>query len=184
MDTNTPTLFALGAVGILPTDTVYGLVARAQDKKAVAKLYALKSRESKPGTIIAANQQQLIDLGLDKEALEEAGRFWPASISAVIPCVIKLDYLDQGVGSLAVRIPDDAKLRQLLKVTGPLITTSANAPNEPTANTIAEARQYFGDKVDFYVDGGNLSGRKPSTVIRFSNGKLEVLRKGAVEIRS
>ncbi len=44
-----------GAVGILPTDTVYGLVARATDKEAVSRLYSLKGRDKKPGTIIAGN---------------------------------------------------------------------------------------------------------------------------------
>ena len=61
-------------------------------------------------------------------------------------------YLRQRRESLAVRIPDDETLRQLLSQTGPLMTTSANAPGEPTATTIASARNYFGSTVDFYVD--------------------------------
>ena len=44
-----------GAIGVIPTDTVYGVVARAADGKAVARLYELKKRDDKPGTLIAAD---------------------------------------------------------------------------------------------------------------------------------
>ena len=59
-----------GAVGIMPTDTVYGLVCQAASEASVARLYALKARENKPGTLIAANLQQLIDLGLKARYLK------------------------------------------------------------------------------------------------------------------
>jgi L-threonylcarbamoyladenylate synthase len=84
--------------------------------------------------------------------------------------------------ALAVRIPDDKKLQALLKETGPLLTSSANPPGKKPADTIAEARKYFGDKVDFYSDGGDLSKRQPSTVIRIIDDAVEVLRQGAVKI--
>jgi L-threonylcarbamoyladenylate synthase len=84
--------------------------------------------------------------------------------------------------SLAVRIPADAKLRKLLEQTGPLLTTSANLPDQPPAADIKQAKAYFGDKIDFYEDGGDLSGRQPSTLIRIIDDAIEVLRPGAVKI--
>lgn len=171
-----------GAVGVLPTDTVYGLVCRAADQAAVERLYALKSRENKPGTIIAARLQQLIDLGLRARYLKAVEQFWPNSLSVVIPCGPELEYLHQGKDSLAVRIPADEQIQKLLQQTGALLTSSANQPGEPVANTVAEAQKYFGDSVDFYVDGGDLSSRPPSTLIRVVDDAIEILREGAVKI--
>lgn len=172
-----------GGVGVLPTDTVYGLVAKASDRTAVKRLYDLKQREGKPGTIIAADVDQLEDLGLKRRYLKAVEQFWPGAVSVIIPCGAELEYLHEGKNSLAVRIPDDEKLQKLLKQTGPLLTSSANHPGEPTAMNITEAKAYFGDKVDFYEDDGNLSGRQPSTIIRIVDDAIEIIREGAVKIK-
>lgn len=172
-----------GAVGVIPTDTVYGVVARAADKEAVARLYAAKKRENTPGTLIAASIDQLEKLGLKHRYLKAVEQYWPGAVSVVIPMSDPaLAYLHQGKMSLAVRIPADKKLQTLLKKTGPLATSSANLTGEPAANDIKEAKAYFGDTVDFYVDGGDLSDRQPSTIIRIVDDAVEVLRPGAVKI--
>jgi L-threonylcarbamoyladenylate synthase len=169
-----------GAVGVMPTDTVYGLVARAQDLVAVERLYALKHRDHKPGTIIAANIDQLVDLGIKRRYLTAVQQFWPGAVSVEIPHQVA--YLNQGTGRQAFRIPDNQALQELLLQVGPLQTTSANLPGEPPANTINEARAYFGDAVDFYIDGGDLSTNLPSTIIRIIDDAIEVVRQGAVRI--
>lgn len=172
-----------GAVGVIPTDTVYGVVARAADESAVARLYELKKRENKPGTLVAANLKQLEELGLKHRYLKAVEGYWPGAVSVVIPAADpKLKYLHQGKMSLAVRVPADKDLQELLGRTGPLLTSSANAPDEPTATSVDQAKAYFGDRVDFYVDGGNLGDRQPSTLIRIIDDAVEVLREGAVKI--
>jgi L-threonylcarbamoyladenylate synthase len=176
-------LSASGAVGVLPTDTVYGLVARASDQAAVKRLYDLKLREGKPGTIIAASINQLEELGLKRRYLKAVEQFWPGAVSVIIPCGLELEYLHEGKYSLAVRIPDNENLRKLLEQTGALLTSSANHPGEPTAMTTDEAKNYFGDKVDFYEDGGDLSGHAPSTIIRIVDDAIEIIRQGAVKIK-
>lgn len=180
-----PRLVALikeGAVGVLPTDTVYGLVCRAADEAAVKRLYDLKNRERKPGTIIAAKLQQLVDLGIRARYVKAVEDYWPAPLSVVVPTGDDLQYLHEGVHSLAVRVPKHKELQKLLTHTGALMTSSANAPGEPTAANLAEAQAYFGDKVDFYVDGGEIKDHEPSTVIRIVDDAIEVLRLGAVHI--
>jgi L-threonylcarbamoyladenylate synthase len=173
-------LLAGGAVGVLPTDTVYGLVCSAKDEQAVKRLYSLKNREQKPGTIIAASIDQLVELGIKARYLKAVEQYWPNPISIEIPHTI--NYLNQGTGRQAFRLPKDELVQALLKRVGPLQTTSANQPGQPEATTITEAQQYFGDEVDFYVDGGGLSTRKPSTLIRIIDDAVEVLRQGAVKI--
>jgi L-threonylcarbamoyladenylate synthase len=115
-----------GGVGVMPTDTVYGLVARAVDPRAVERLYALKQREHKPGTVVAANVGQLVELGVDERHLGLVTRWWPNPLSVVCAAGDDLGYLHQGLDSLAVRVPADDWLRALLEQTGPLVTSSGD----------------------------------------------------------
>lgn len=172
-----------GAVAVIPTDTVYGVVARAEDKDATERLYQLKRREDKPGTLIAANIDQLEKLGLKRRYLTAVEQYWPGPISVIIPCADPaLSYLHRGKMSLAVRLPDDKSVQALLTQTGPLLTSSANQPGQPPAVSIDEAKKYFGGAPDFYIDGGDLSARQPSTIIRIVDDAIEIIRQGAVTI--
>lgn len=179
-----PQLVALinaGAIGIIPTDTVYGLVGRADHPEAIAKLYHVKDREQAPGTIIAHSVDTLSALGFPLASLSRATRHWPAPLSVVIDATAIPSYLKQTRESLPVRIPDHTELLILLASTGPLMTTSANTPKAPTSRTIDEAVTYFGDAVDFYVDAGDLGERPPSTIIGYDGDELIVYRHGAVD---
>lgn len=169
-------------IAIIPTDTVYGLVARAADPEAVRKLYSLKARESKPGTVIAAHIDQLAELGLKRRYLTAVERFWPNPISVIIPCGPELGYIHLGTYSIACRIPDDKNLVALLEKTGPLLSTSANEPGASPVGTISEAIRLFGEHINAYVDGGDRSRAKSSTVIRIVDDAIDVVREGAVQV--
>jgi tRNA A37 threonylcarbamoyladenosine synthetase subunit TsaC/SUA5/YrdC len=75
----------------------------------------------------------------------------------------------------------DKHLADFLQQTGPLATTSANAPGQPAAENLQQALDYFKDSVDFYVDGGDLSAREASTVIGFDGEEIKIFREGAVK---
>lgn len=171
-----------GGVGVLPTDTIYGLVACAVDKKAVERFYLLKHREHKPGTVVAANIDQLVDLGVPKRYLRTVEYLWPNPISVEIGLGNRLNYLHMDTGRQGFRIVADEYLRLVLNQTGPLVTSSANKPGEPGSTNVDQAYRYFLESVDFYVDGGDLSDRMPSTIIRIVDDAIEVIRKGAVDI--
>ncbi len=181
-DPRLETLLKQGSVGVMPTDTLYGLVCRAADQRAVKRLYELKSRENKPGTVIAADIEQLVELGVKARYLKAVEQFWPNAISVELPVDNDLKELHNGKGTAAFRIPMHEGLTALLAQTGPLLTSSVNHPGKPPANNLTEAQKYFGDRVDFYVDGGDLSGKLPSTLIRIVDDAVEVLREGAVKI--
>ena len=172
-----------GAIGILPTDTVYGLVSVIAPEP-IKRLYATKPRQSHAGTVIASSVDDLIALGLDEAALQHVSHLWPAPLSVVIAAQHVPKFLREERGSLAVRIPEDETLRSLLQKTGPLMTTSANKHSEKTAATISAAQYIFGDSVDFYVDGGDLSNRPPSTIVMVdARGTITTLRDGAAPVR-
>lgn len=164
-----------GSVVCLPTDTVYGLVCLASSPEAVRLLYEVKGRQGKPGTIIAANTEQLEELGFDGEDLQKASQYWPGPVSVVLSAPRQLAYLHMGLKSLAVRIPANDELIELLKKVGPLTTTSANRPGEPTVHSIKEAKDIFGNKVALYVDGGTINN-PPSTIYRLDENKFTKLR--------
>jgi L-threonylcarbamoyladenylate synthase len=170
-----------GKVGVMPTDTVYGLVARAEDKEAVARLYALKSRERKPGTLIAATTEQLMSLGIKQIDIDKVARWWPNALSAVLDMSGNA-YLHMDVGDIAMRVVADPTIVKLLEQTGPLLTSSANLPGQPESTTIEQAHAYFGGGVDFYVDGGTIADKIPSTIIRPSANGIDILRQGSVHI--
>ncbi len=171
-----------GQVGVLPSDSVYGLMCVASNPKAVKRLYELKQRDGKPGTLIGASVNQFAELGLDVHQLALAEQYWPGPVSVIVRCSTKLSYLHLGRQSLAVRIPNFADLLAILQTTGVLQTSSANLTGQPVATTIDEAKDYFRDEVDFYVDGGNLANRQASTIISLINNKVEVVRQGSVQV--
>ncbi len=176
-------LLKSGEVGVIPTDTIYGLVCVASNETAVDRLYSLKKREGEPGTIIAADLDQLVSLGIKYRYLKAVEQYWPGKVSVVVPLVdFSKNYLHRGKLSLAVRIPKDKELKSLLEMTGPLVTSSANITTKDAATNIKQAKDIFGDKIGFYVDGGDLSRHLPSTVIRIVDDAVEVLREGTVKV--
>lgn len=171
-----------GKIGVLLTDTVYGLVAKADNRSAVTRLYQLKNRKNKPGTVIASNIEQLVNLGLPKNELTIASQFWPGQVSVIINLDDNFSYLHQNINSVAFRVVKDARIKKILEQTGPLITSSANHPGAPTANNILEAIEYFDDLIDFYLDDGEIVNQAPSTVVKIIDDNVQILRHGAVKL--
>lgn len=174
-----------GAVAVIPTDTIYGIVSTALHHSPVEKVYKLRKRSSsKPMIILIESEKQIADLGinLSDEQLEMLSKLWPAPLSIVIDVDSKkLNYLHRGKKSLAFRKPDNEFLLKLLKISGPIVAPSANFEGENPATNVDEAVEYFTDSVAFYVDGGVLKS-KPSTVAQLNDSKLVVLREGAAKI--
>lgn len=169
---------------MLPTDTMYGLVARASDKQAVEKLYRLRGRApQKPCVVLIAGRWQIADNKLwtpMHKAL--ADQHWPGPLSLVAPTSKTEEYLHRGTHTLAYRVPAHEQLRKLLANTGPLIAPSANKEGERPATTIQEAQNYFNDQIDGYVDGGALAVNAPSTVAGVVDGEIYIFRQGILEM--
>ena len=174
-------------ITVLPTDTLYGICASPFSKKAVEKIYTIKGRdENKPFIILIDSIQQLKKFGITvtKEQKTFLQTIWPNPLTVVLPISSKkFAYLHRGTNALAFRIPKKKALLELLKKTGPLVAPSANPQGEKPAETIREAKEYFGNKVDMYIAGGRLVG-KPSTIIELdAKGKHLVLRPGAFKVK-
>lgn len=167
-----------GAVGFMPSDTVYGLSATALNNDAVQRIYNLKGRDNnKPCIILLANVAQAKVIGINPVDLSLVANLWPAALSFITPAGNSPEHLNRGFSTLAVRVPGNDQLRQVILQTGPLVSTSANLQNNPIAHETQKAIEYFDDKLDFYVDAGTLDGQ-PSTIVQAENGSLMVIRQG------
>lgn len=179
-------ILTAGGIGVLPTDTLYGLVGSALSKKTVEQIYELRKRDlKKPMIILVASLHDLKLFGLKLTATQKKflQKVWPGKVSVVLACPDKkVAYLHRGTKSLAFRVPADEALRKFLKKAGPLVAPSANLAGEKPAETYVEAQRYFRDKIDFYVDAGTLKS-KPSTIVKLSSdGSFQLLREGAVKM--
>ena len=172
-----------GAIGVMPTDTVYGICVSAFNKKAVEKVYKLRKRSLKKPCIILISQiseLKKFEINLSKNQEEFLKKIWPARISVILKCLsFKFKYLHRNSYTLAFRLPKKKTLIKILKISGPLIAPSANFEGEKIPQTIYQAKKYFKNKV-FYLNGGKLNNLLPSTIIDLTKDKsFSVIRKGA-----
>ncbi len=155
-------------VGVMPTDTLYGLVGSAFSKKAIARIYKLKGRDADKKLIVLISKiSDLEKFGIrHSHILKNVGmlkKFWPGKVSIII-------------GGTAFRLPKKKSLIEILNKTGPLVAPSANLQGMSPAKNIKQAKKYFNTQVDFYVSGGTLVG-KPSHLIEIrKDGSISVLR--------
>ncbi|MBI2100083.1 MAG: Sua5/YciO/YrdC/YwlC family protein [Candidatus Vogelbacteria bacterium] len=151
---------------VIPTDTIYGLVGRALNRREVAAVYRLKKRPARKPSIVLISRLddlRLFGVKLNPKRKVVLKRLWPGRVSIIID-------------GQAFRLPAKKTLLKLLKQTGPLVAPSANPAAEPPAQTITKAKKYFGNAVATYVNGGRLRG-KPSKLIKLNRrGQITVLR--------
>jgi L-threonylcarbamoyladenylate synthase len=180
MDTNKALIDELknGGIAVIPTDTLYGIVASALIPSAVENVYRLRRRNpAKPCIILIADKSQLSLLGIDVDPVQEEliDSYWPGPVSIILPTTKDCEYLHRDTKTLAIRMPNNRNLRELIRQTGPLIAPSANHEGLPPAQSLSEAHTYFGSEVAIYIDGGTKNGA-PSGLIDLSQTPPLILR--------
>ena len=143
-------------VFLCPTDTIYGLSARVEDKKAIQRILNLKKRENTKFVILIPDISylDLFKIRPSKNQLFALERLWPGPFSVAFD------------DEKAFRVPDFPELREFLKEIGPIVSTSANLHKHPPVKSADEAYQIFKDRIDLYIDKGPLKD-EASSLIRF-----------------
>jgi L-threonylcarbamoyladenylate synthase len=165
---------------VLPTDTVYGLVARPSEA-AVAALYDLKGRQAmQPTALLAASVDRLLEAipELDEELLR---RLLPGAYTLVLPNPERrYPFLaGENPDAIGVRVPHlSADVRHILDTMAAVAATSANDPGGPDPRRLEDVPQRIRDACAA-LDGGPLPGT-PSTVIDLTGPEPRVLRAGAI----
>lgn len=162
-----------GGVGVMPTDTIYGFVCSANNKKSVEKIHRLKQRDlAKKFVILISSKDQIKQLGVELSAdqKEVLSKYWPGPNTLVLDAPKGLSHLCKEDRTLALRWPNDKKLQMLITSTGPLIATSVNLAGKDFINDIKKIKQDFPD-LDFYIEGS--VSNKPSTITRLEKDGSE-----------
>ena len=174
-----------GGVIAYPTDTFYGLGVNCFSAGAVQKIYHLKKRDSsKPLSIIIADLRELEALVEHIPPIYEplSNAFWPGPLTMVFRASGKLPKILLGPSrTIGVRYTDMGWLQSLVRYLGfPITATSANLSDKEEANDPKCVREDFFGKINLIVDGGLTPGLRASTVIDISQGKVKILREGAI----
>ncbi len=166
-----------GKVIGIPTETVYGLAARADDPGAVDRIYELKRRprEKKLSLLIpdpSAWRAHVSNLPSVAAALAES--FWPGPLTLVVPA--------EGGETVGLRCPDMEVTRRVLRMAEVgVVAPSANLSGEPPAVTAEDVLDVFDGRIPAVVDGGRAPMEVSSTVVEVgADGSLAILREGAL----
>ena len=160
-----------GKVGLVPTETVVGLVA---GDSGLSRLAGIKGRDpDKPIALLCPSAQNAFGLASHVPPVAEklAHSLWPG------PLTLVLDRKDGG--TIGLRVPDHLTVRELLAEYGePLYATSANPSGEPAPARLDDVSPSIEEDVDFVVEGEPGSG-EASAVVDLSTGRITILRAGA-----
>jgi L-threonylcarbamoyladenylate synthase len=175
-----------GAIVAFPTETYYGLAVDALDVAALARLFALKGRGAeKASALLVADFGMLAELCAEAPAAARdlAAAHWPGPLTIALPARPGLPAGIVSDGCVAARVSSHPVAAALVAAFGrPLTATSANPAGVPPARTLAEVTAHFPGANLHLLDGGQTAGGLPSTLVRLREGKVEVLRRGAVTI--
>ena len=189
-DENLIEVLKKGGVVIMPTDTIYGMVGRAENEAVVRRIYSIRKRNpEKPCIILIGDIKELEKFSVfpteeQKKVLKNHWRIsamadmrQPEPISIILDCPDeKFAYLHRGTKTLAFRLPTSPELRELLMKVGPLIAPSANLEAEPPSGNIEDAKKYFGDSVDLYIDGEEIKSKASKLIELHKDGTVNILR--------
>lgn len=175
-----------GGLVVMPTDTVYGVAADAFSAAAVQALLDAKGRDRQmPPPVLISGTPVLQALAVEptEEVESLTAAFWPGALTLIVWAQPSLTWdLGETGGTVAVRVPDHALARDLLRATGPLAVSSANLSGRPPAVTASAARDMLLDSVEVYLEEGELGGGLPSTIVDATADVPALVRPGGISL--
>jgi protein-tyrosine phosphatase len=185
---------AQGGLVALPTETVYGIAASALVPSAVERLVDVKGRGAdKPLAVGIKNDEEARDWVPDMSPLGRrlARRCWPGPVTLVFNETAAhglVRHLPESVrrwvsptGSLGLRVPAHQAVLDCQRLLPcPLVLTSANRSGQPESVTGEEVLRSLGDEIDMVLDDGPCRYGQPSSVVRVSGNRWQILREGVV----
>jgi L-threonylcarbamoyladenylate synthase len=175
-----------GGLVAVPTETVYGLAARADDGGAVAGIYAAKGRPSfNPLIVHVADVAQAETLALFSPLAHAlAAKFWPGPLTLVLPRRADApvaSLVTAGLDTIALRCPAHPVMQALVREVGPLAAPSANASGRISPTRAAHVLESLDVPV---IDAGPCAAGVESTIVAVADGGWRLLRPGAVAVEA
>jgi L-threonylcarbamoyladenylate synthase len=180
------TILRGGGLVAVPTETVYGLAARADSDAAVAAIYRAKGRpDFNPLIVHVASLDMARRLALfDAQAEQLAARFWPGPLTLVLGLREGAGLaraVTAGLPTVALRMPDHSLTRELLATLQiPLAAPSANRSGAVSPTQPAHVAGSLGPSIDAILDGGACPRGLESTIVALREGGWQLLRPGPV----
>ena len=178
-------LIQSGELVAIPTETVYGLGADGLNPDAVAKIFIAKGRPQDNPLILhvaqASDMEQLCH-HIPAGAYALAEKFWPGPLTLVLPARdIVPRRTTGGLDTVAVRCPDSAITREIIRLSGvPIAAPSANISGKPSTTTAAHALHDHDGKIAAIVDGGPCRVGVESTIVDLTEERPRLLRPGGI----
>lgn len=171
-----------GELAIVPTDTVYGIIADATNEEAIRKVYFAKHRSfSKPLIIMVSSIDMLRRYVKDISSVEQKliEKYWPGRLTILFKKNNEIsNLLTNGGEYIGIRLPDNKDLCALMNMLNkPLISTSANISDNMTITDITMLEDELKNNISYIVDGGVLNDL-PSTLVKVEDGNIIFLREG------
>lgn len=175
-----------GGVVAFPTETVYGLGADVFNKKAVAKIFEIKKRPDFDPLIVHIcdiKQLKLLCSHIPLVIKKITKLFWPGPLTVILPKKKSVpDIVTAGLKTVAVRMPENKIALKLIKLANtPIAAPSANLFSRLSPIKAEHVVNQLNGKPDLILDGGKTKIGLESTIIKYENGKLYLLRPGGLE---
>ncbi|MBI2068104.1 MAG: threonylcarbamoyl-AMP synthase [Deltaproteobacteria bacterium] len=176
-----------GAICAYPTETFYGLGVDISNEAAIKRLFDFKRRDyGNPIAVIVSDRTMLANYvrEIPEKALLLIDLFWPGPLTILFRTNGKIsDQLTTNTGKIGIRISSHPVATAIVRTLGrPLSTTSANLSGFPPSTHPKHIRNYFGEKIDLIIDGGELPPSNGSTVVDVTEEKLSVIREGVIPV--
>ena len=174
-----------GGLVAVPTETVYGIAASAEDGVAVQMIYDLKDRDyEKPLSVLVTGMEmaERYCANIPQAAYRLAEKYWPGPLTmvledrGVVPAMVTA-----GSGTLGGRCPDHPLTLAIIEKAGlPLAAPSANPSGKEPAKTAKEVLAWFDGEIEGVVDGGPCAMGVASTVVDLTEEEPKILREGGI----
>jgi L-threonylcarbamoyladenylate synthase len=178
-------LLRAGRLVAFPTETVYGLGARADVSDAVLRIYAAKGRPlENPSIVHVHDVARALAMALPEPRLAAlAEQFWPGPLTLIVrprPGVVAREVMAGGE-TLALRVPMHPAARRLLEIVDlPIAAPSANRSNAISPTTARHVDKSLGDRVDLILDAGPTGFGIESTIVDVVRDPPRLLRRGSI----
>lgn len=179
-----------GGTALVPTETVYGLAARADKTQAVDRIYQIKGRSfDKPLALCVKDLDAALEYGeMSDFAKDLAIAFWPGPLSLVVKASSDGPKLDtrlygqnlKGESTISLRCPQTDWISRI-NSNIPVALTSANPSGSPAPRSLQDAKANIGDKVDFIYDGADCAIGISSTILAVDTHSFKILRQGSIK---
>ena len=173
-----------GGVIAFRTDTFYGLGADPFNREAILNIKKLKGREDGKPILLLVSDETEVRRFIEYSSYQRMiaiGR-WPGPLTLIGSAKTEVpNELTAGTNTLGVRLPDDEKVRALVRTCGGALTaTSANPSGQAPARSAREVAGYFSAGLDLIVDGGEVETDEPSTIVDLTGAKARLVREGTI----